>query len=84
MKEQRALMMLELQEAEKMNNPFYATLKAQKEEREAFLREHENETALALVAYPEEEHSPSVHYDQPADDTANELFKHTCVEIDED
>lgn len=52
-KDEKALILMELAEAEKMNNPFYATLKAQKEERIAFLAQHEQQTALALVSNSE-------------------------------
>jgi hypothetical protein len=31
---------MQADELERLNNPFYVTLKAQKEEREAFLRQH--------------------------------------------
>lgn len=71
MKVQANARRLQVAVQEKQINPFYLTLKAQKEEREAFIMQHQ----LALIDSPKEERT---------EEPDCEVFKHTYVEIDED
>lgn len=82
-----ALALIQEQEAERLANPFYSTLRAQKEERDAFMKQHKQEEQKTLALLPielyEQPEDPSPGEAEAEKDGAFDVFKHTYVDIDE-